>query len=369
LAQELSPGSVIDGKSKRCYNQRALICSTREHIPRLSYQRFAVPDNNSNEEELIIKVSWLYYFGNLTQQEIARKMNLSRSKVGRLLQKALTDDIIEIKFNSSVQSYHSSLESEFEDRFNLREALITNSSDDPSELLDNLGHACARYLDRALGDDFILGIGLGTTIAAVLPHLVPRKSSNGTIVTLSGGFSQAGFDTSAYNISWPMANKLNARLEQMLCPLVAETVEVRNAIMGDSNIQAQLDRARSCDIALVSIGPVNHDMNLYNFGYIPIDDVRTLLDAGAVGEVLSSFYDQSGKLLETEVGKRNIGLGIPDLKRIPISVAVSGGLKKAEAILGALKNGFLDVLITDVNAAEAILKLNEKYPLTATISR
>lgn len=322
-----------------------------------------MPDNNSYDEELIIKVSWLYYFGNLTQQEIARKMKLSRSKVGRLLRRALADGLVEIKFNASVQSYHPSLEAEFEDKFKLREALITDSSDNPAQLLDNLGRACARYLDRTLSDNFILGIGMGTTIAAVLPHLVPRKSSNGTIVTLSGGFSQAGYDTGAYNVSWPMADRLNARLEQMLCPLVAETVEARNAIMGDSNIKAQLDRARSCDIALISIGPVNYEMNLYNFGYIPIEDVRALIEAGAVGEVLSSFYDRSGQLLKTELGDRNIGLGIPDLKNIPISIAVSGGLHKAEAILGALMNGFLDVLITDVDTAGEVLKLSEKTPL------
>ena len=319
-------------------------------------------DNNTYPEELIVKVSWLYYFDNLTQQEIAQKLNLSRSKVGRLLRKALSDGIIEIKFTCSVQSYHPSLETEFEERFKLKEALITDSSENSTQLLDNLGHACARYLDRVLKDDFILGIGLGTTITAVLPHLVPRRSSNGTIVTLSGGFSQAGFDTSAYNISWPMANKLNAGLEQMMSPLVAETTEARDAIMGDRNIKAQLDRARSCDIALISVGPVNYDMNLYTLGYIPINDVKRLLDAGAVGEVLSSFYDQEGNLLETELGKRNIGLGIPDLKNIPTSIAVSGGLDKVEAILGALMNGFLDVMITDVNTAEAILKLADKEP-------
>jgi DNA-binding transcriptional regulator LsrR (DeoR family) len=321
-------------------------------------------DNNTYQEELLVKVSWLYYFGNLTQQQIAKKMNLSRSKVGRLLRKALSEGIIEIKFKPSVQSYHPSLETEFEDKFSLKEALITDSSDNPSQLLDNLGRACARYLDRVLGDDFILGIGLGSTIAAVLPHLAPRKQPGGTIISLSGGFSQVGFDTTDYNISWPMADKLNARLEQMLCPLVTETEEAQKAIMSDSNLQAQLELARRCDIALFSIGPVNYEMNLYSLGYIPIDDVNTLIDQGAVGEVLSSFYDQSGKVLETSLGRRSIGLGIPDLKKIKTSVAVSGGLKKTEAIMGALRNGFLDVLITDIETAEEILRLTEKTPVS-----
>jgi deoxyribonucleoside regulator len=319
-----------------------------------------VKDNNLFQEELIIKVSWLYYFGNLTQQEIAKKLNLSRSKVGRLLRKALSEGIIEIKFTPTIQSYHPSLESEFENRFNLREALITNSSDDPAQLLNNLGRAGARYLDRILGDDFILGIGMGTNISAILPHLVPRDSSNGTIITLSGGFSQAGFDTSLYNVSWPMADKFNAGLEQMLCPLIVETEQARNAILSDSNLMAQLERARNCDMALVSIGPINFDMNLYKLGYIARDDVQALIDSRAVGEVLSSFYDQEGRLLDTELNHRSIGLEITDLEKIPTTVAISGGLDKAEAIFGALNNGFLDVLITDINTAEMVLKIAEK---------
>jgi len=142
--------------------------------------------------------------------------------------------------------------------------------------------------------------------------------------------------------------------------LIAETEQARDAIISDSNLIAQLTHARNCDLALVSIGPINFDMNLYKLGYIARDDVQALIESRAVGEVLSSFYDQEGRLLETELNHRSIGLEIPDLEKIPTCVAISGGVDKAEAILGALKNGFLDVLITDINTAERVLKIAEK---------
>jgi len=317
-------------------------------------------ENNTYEEELIIKVSWLYYFSNLTQLEIAKKLNLSRSKVGRLLRRALADGIIEIKFKPTVQSFHPAEESEIENRFKLREAIITNSSDDPVQLLDNLGRAGARYLNRVLKDNIILGIGMGKTIKSILPHVISQNYPESTIVSLSGGFSQAGHDTAAYNISWPIAEKLKARLEQMLCPLIAETQEARNAIISDSNIQAQMEQARHSDIGLVSIGPVNHAMNLYSMGYIEKKDVNALLDANIVGEVLSSFYDISGNVIQTELNQRSLGLEIPDLKNIPTCVAISGGLDKTEAILGALRSGFLDVMITDIDTANAVIQLDNQ---------
>jgi DNA-binding transcriptional regulator LsrR (DeoR family) len=76
--------------------------------------------------------------------------------------------------------------------------------------------------------------------------------------------------------------------------------------------------------------------------------------------VLSSFYDQNGRLIDSNLSQRSIGLEIPDMKNIPTSVAISGGLNKVEAILGALRNGFLDVLITDTDTAQAVLTLDDQ---------
>jgi DNA-binding transcriptional regulator LsrR (DeoR family) len=314
---------------------------------------------NSYDQELMVKVSWLYYFEEFTQKEIAEKLSLSRSKVGRLIRRAVEDGIVEIKIAAESQSFHPEIENKFEKRFDLREAIITDSGEDYPQLQDNLGRAAAWYLDRVLDEDYFLGIGMGTTISAILPHLKPRNPEKGTIITLSGGFSQAGYDTSKLNISWPMADRLNARLEQMMSPTVAETEEARNAIISESNFQAQLERARSCDIALVSIGQVSHDMNLCTVGYCDEDDVTALMDDSAVGEVLVSFYDLRGQMIDAELTRRSIGLEITDLRNVPTCVGISGGQKKVQAILGALRADFLDVMITDQETAEAVLQLDE----------
>jgi len=42
----------------------------------------------TEKKKLISKISRLYYISNLTQQEIANKLNLSRTKVSRYLDKA-----------------------------------------------------------------------------------------------------------------------------------------------------------------------------------------------------------------------------------------------------------------------------------------
>ncbi len=154
-----------------------------------------MPNEKDPDLDLMIKVAWQYYFRNLTQQEIAEKLNLSRLKIGRILKKALAEGVVEIRLSSAIQSYNLPIETELENRFNLREALVVNSADDRQTLYDNLGMAGARYLERVIEPGFILGIGLGTTVNAIVPHLSARKANTSTIVTLTGGFSQAGHDT------------------------------------------------------------------------------------------------------------------------------------------------------------------------------
>ena len=55
-----------------------------------------------------------------------------------------------------------------------------------------------------------------------------------------------------------------------------------------------------------------------------------------------------------------IGLGIQDIKKTKNVVCVAGLEMKAEAILGAIRGGYIKTLITDESAAKKILLLNRE---------
>lgn len=58
-----------------------------------------------------------------------------------------------------------------------------------------------------------------------------------------------------------------------------------------------------------------------------------------------------------QVLKQACGVELSDLARIPKVVGVAGGLHKAEAILGALRGGYLAVLVTNELTALRLLEL------------
>jgi DNA-binding transcriptional regulator LsrR (DeoR family) len=72
---------------------------------------------------------------------------------------------------------------------------------------------------------------------------------------------------------------------------------------------------------------------------------------------LGQFFDANGVVVDIPLHARRIGIELADLKKIPKVIGVAGGVHKVEAILGALRGGFLNVLVTNEIAAIRLLEL------------
>jgi DNA-binding transcriptional regulator LsrR (DeoR family) len=75
--------------------------------------------------------------------------------------------------------------------------------------------------------------------------------------------------------------------------------------------------------------------------------------------VAGQIYTLDGQLHPCEYNQRVIGITLAELHQIPVSLAVAAGQAKAQAILGGLRTGAINVLCTDDNAARGVLRLNE----------
>ena len=73
---------------------------------------------------------------------------------------------------------------------------------------------------------------------------------------------------------------------------------------------------------------------------------------GGIGEILSHVVDKDGNLMKDQFEQHLISLDLEDFKKIPIRVGVAYGIEKKEAILGILRGGYINVLITDEKVAK-----------------
>lgn len=296
------------------------------------------------------KLAWLYYIDGLTQKEIAQRVGLSRLKVMRLLQQARADGIVEIHIAPDLR-INTGLSRALEGKFELQEAIVTEPDADGL----TIARAGARYLDRALADGMTLGIGMGRTIASVLPHVSPRKIEDLTIRTLAGAYEEPDRETNAYDISWRLSDLFDAVVEPLHSPLIVATPAAREALLEDRLLRTILESLSGCDLALIGLGALDHDSPLVRLGYCTPAQLAALERQGAVGEILGRFYDISGDPIPTDFDLRTIGVTIPELCQIPTVVALAFGEPKVQPITGALHSGCIDVLVTDRETAEAVL--------------
>ena len=69
--------------------------------------------------------------------------------------------------------------------------------------------------------------------------------------------------------------------------------------------------------------------------------------------------DKDGNLIKDEFEQHLISLDLEDLKKIPIRVGVAYGMDKKDAILGVLRGGYINVLITDEDVAKYLIEETE----------
>ena len=68
------------------------------------------------------------------------------------------------------------------------------------------------------------------------------------------------------------------------------------------------------------------------------------------------FFDINGQLVESPLDDRLITTPLETLAEQKNVIGVAGGANKVSAIIGALNGKFLDILVTDQDTAELIIK-------------
>ncbi len=305
-------------------------------------------------DDLLVRIAWLYYIEDLTQQEIADRIHLPRVKVTRLLKQARDEGIVE--FRIVKPTVHLELERELRLHFGLKDAIVIPTPLDGERLRPALGEAAAKYLQSLFRPGLVIGLGMGRTLAEIPDFVEPIPSSGCVFREMVGGSSRADLGLDTYNVSWRLAERCGGIVEHIFAPLLVESTETREALWNDSRIVATLEKAAQCDVGVVGIGDVGDDMLLFQLGCCDAATVRYLQDRGAVGDILGRMFDVNGERVRCEMDERLIALDLEQLRGISTMVAIAGGTEKTRAILGALRGSYVNVLITDMESARAVLR-------------
>jgi lsr operon transcriptional repressor len=321
----------------------------------------------SSAEELMLRVAWFYYKDELTQDEIARRLSVSRASAGRMLERARRVGLVSINLNADhLNAFEVS--NQLRQTFNLAEALVVpdHEKEPPDHHLLNarLGLGGAQFMSTHLRPGGTLGVGWGETVSRVVGSTNFGAVGSLHLVTLTGGVD--GYLQTILSSKGDGLAETEATTATIIpTPIVASTPKLAAALKAEPAIQQVLKQASGVDQAIVGVGTPAADATIVQMGYLAADDVRFLRDRGVVGDILGQFFDADGNVVDLEIHRRRIGIELSDLASIPKVVGVAGGLHKAEAILGALHGGFLNVLVTNELVALRLLELEQAIPAPA----
>lgn len=310
---------------------------------------------------LMVKVASLYYKGNLTQESISRKLKISKYQVNRILKRAVNSGIVQINIIDPTINV-STLEDKLEKNFNLKRAIVVeNYGLSDIELKSKLGQAAAKYLLEIIKDGDVIGVSWGTTINNVINHLPSKINRNVEVVQITGGSHQLSVNLNCHDVARRFASKFGVEPHLLYAPATVDSKEVHDLLINETSIRKTFEYFNKITIAVVGIGALYPKVisTLVKTGHIKGEDLKSLKENNAVGDVFSHFFDISGNICDSSLSGRLIAMSVGDLLKVPYSIGVAGGQLKAEAILGAIRGGYINIIVTDSSAAEKILKLSK----------
>ncbi len=311
---------------------------------------------DSAQHELLAKVASMYYEQEMTQNQIAASLNLSRVKIYRLLKAARETQIVRILIDWPVKR-SLDLEARLADNFGLDRALVLQTgATDSALLLRRIAQLAARYLEAVLADQSTVCICFGSTTYEVISAIRMDFQADVKVVQATGSLSHAlkEFDSSA--LTRQLAQKLGGEAHYLSSPLLADDARAAAVIREQAVVGRTLEQVRGADIALVGIGDLDPlTSGFVRAGVAESQLLRTYREAGAIGDMAWQIFDGAGRLFPCELNQRIIGVTLEELRAVPQTIAVAVGINKAAAIRGALQSGAIDVLCTDEDTAEQIL--------------
>jgi len=303
------------------------------------------------------RVARLYHERELSQSQIAERLELSQPTVSRLLKRAEAERIVRVVVTHP-SGTHPELEEGLQETYNLREAMVVETATREEALLRDLGAAAAYYLETTLKRGDVVGLSSwSATLLAMVDSMrsLPRPTGS-NVVQILGGVGSPEAEVHAAHLTQRLARLVGGEARLLPAPGVVGSPAARAVLFEDPFVREAMTQIDRVTVALVGIGALEPSRLLASSGNVfaprELDKLRR---KGAVGDVCLRFFDAGGAPIRSEMDERVIGMTLEQLRAVKRTIGIAGARRKYDAILGALRGRWVNVLITDRVTAEKLV--------------
>ncbi|MBE6712747.1 MAG: winged helix-turn-helix transcriptional regulator [Ruminococcaceae bacterium] len=303
----------------------------------------------NTEKILMSEVATLYYKENLTQQEIAETLHLSRQTVSKLLSDAIEEKIVEIIIHDPPKDCKE-LEEQICAIFGIRDCVVCSVSgrNESVHRLMTVKAAVEYILPIVQKGNQKIALSWGRTIQELIQNLPKLSTAGNTVFPLFGATDTEHSYFSSNELARKMADKLDATPKCAWFPYLADSDEDSVLLKQLGYYKRMQDMWNTADLAILGIGNTEIlDIFGKTFGYSDIH-------CQAIGDIATHFFDQNGTFVN--LYSNTLCASVDNIKNARESVAIACGKEKAEAIAGALRTKMIDTLITDEYTARRVLE-------------
>jgi deoxyribonucleoside regulator len=318
----------------------------------------SIDNRDADRLEFLAEISSMHFENGLTQTEIAKRTGYSPSMISRLLLEARTQGVVEIRIHHPHRR-RTDLERELEEMLGLKVArVMVHTTQDYPQNLRRLGSLAAKLVEDLVHNNMTIGVAWGPavfeTINAIRPgivfgvHVVQMIGSIGTLDRLVDG----------QELARNLARSMIGYYTPLPSPAFVDSEATREALIKDPHIQHVYEQFKNIELALMGIGTLDPDhSSLLRAGYLTEEQLEELEQFGAVGDVCALDFDLYGNIVDIPLTKRIVGISATELGAIPLKLAIASGHTKILPIIGAARAGFINMLVTDEEAATGVLQI------------
>lgn len=300
------------------------------------------------------RAGWLYYVAGNTQDEIARKLGVSRQSAQRLVAMAVSEKLIKVRVDHPI-AHCMTLAAALSDKFELMSCDVVPSDPEAPDLLTGIAIAAATELERLLKSPNrqIISLGTGRSLKAMVEQLPQMSCPQHVIVSRLGNMMQDG-SASPFNATIRLAERIGAPHYPYPLPVLARDAAELHAMRQQEAVRNTIHLCEQANLSIVGIGQMDRSAPLHVDGFVSAAEMDELAEAGAVGEITSWVYNRDGQVIDCTFNQRVASAPLPRASGNPV-IGLAAGETKLKAIRAALAGKLVNGLITSEATALALL--------------
>lgn len=300
----------------------------------------------------MVEIAKMYYEEDLTQNEIAKRIGVSRPLVSKMLSDAKEAGIVSISIKSPFATDEFLME-EIKKIYNIQGGMVIPHSDTDYLTDQVILNNVISYIDTNLKNYKKFGLGWGKTISDLVQKMdfsEKKMDLEGYICPLVGNISMPTKEFHSNELVMMFSQMTKLKPSYLFAPAFLSSEQEETLFINIENYKNIEKLWKKLDVVILGIG--NHPS---------VPDLATASRFGdklhkekAIGNILSYYYDKNGRFISGD-NDFSIKISLKDLKKVKQVIGICSSKTNKEAVIGGLKTGLITHLIVDEALAKEII--------------